>query len=204
MKTVKARVDGLADRVKIGRERALRAKNEGRSNDAIRELKKAKALEKQLTAARAALDTLERQQDMIEESVLQRELATALKSTTTSVKNKSRGLLAFAESAVDESVEVRDDVEDVAAVFEGMASTYDTGVDDDDLIEELNALTSETVGYVADEVGGSAEQSPAVEVSQVGLFPSVPGLSAHSKPARGQEKKSLLKNDSASVGVSSV
>jgi hypothetical protein len=106
---------------------------------------------------------------------------------------------------VDESVEVRDDVEDVAAVFEGMASTYDTGVDDDDLIEELNALTSETVGYVADEVGGSAEETPAVDVSPaVGLFPSVPGLSAHSKPARGQEKKSLLKNDSASVGVSSV
>lgn len=199
MKTVKARVESLADRVKIGRERALRAKTEGRTQDAIRELKKAKALEKQLTAARAALDTLERQQDMIEESVLQRELATALKSTTANVKAKSKGLLAFAESAVDESVEVRDDVEDVAAVFEGMASTYDTGVDDDDLIEELNALTSETVGYVADEVGGSAEESPAV-----GLFPSVPGLSAHSKPARGQEKKSLLKNDSASAGVSSV
>jgi len=205
MKTVKARVEGLADRVKIGRERALRAKTEGRTQDAIRELKKAKTLEKQLAAARAALDTLERQQDMIEESVLQRELATALKSTTTSVKNKSKGLLSLAESAVDESVEVRDDVDDVAAVFEGMVSTYDTGADDDDLLDELNALTSDTVGYVADEVGNSAQETPAVDVSPAtGLFPSVPGLVAHAKPARAQEKKSLLKNDSASVGMSGV
>ena len=201
MQTVKSRVESLSDRVKIGRERALRAKSEGRKEDALRELKKSKTLEKQLGAARAAFDTLERQQDMIAESTLQRELATALKSTSAGVKAKSKGLLSLAERAVDESVEVRDDVEDVAAVFDGMTSAYDTGSNDDDaLMAELDELTSETVGY-ASASGAIIPVEVDFDANNVDLFPSVPNGSVSQKVSRGQEKKALLRADSAALGV---
>lgn len=194
---VQLRVESLSDRVKICRERALRSKNDGKREEALRELKKAKTLEKQLGAARAALDTLERQQDIMAESTLQRELATALKSTTAGVKANSKGLLAMAEQAIDNSIEVRDDVEDVAAVFEGI-TPYESVIDENELLEELDDLTSESVGYtsepavvVASEVAKPAEPAKTEQVSG-DLFPSVPGVLALPKPVRGNERASLL------------
>lgn len=199
MSTVSSRVDSLSDRVKIGRERALRAKTEGRKEEAVRELKKSKVLEKQLLAARAALDTLERQQDMIAESALQRELATALQSTTAGVKGKNKGLLSLAESAIDGAVEVRDEVEDIAAVFEGMAPAYEAGVDDDELLAELDDLTQDTVGFAVEEPRRSPEAAET-ETAFADIFPSVPGT----KPSRSQEKKALLKGEQSSSAVAGV
>lgn len=196
MQTVQMRVESLFDRVKIGRERALMAKQQGRQEEAVRELRKSKAIEKQLAAARMALDTLERQQDMIAETTLQRELATALKSTTEGVKAKNKGLLSLAESAVDQSVEVRDDVEDVAAVFEGMVPAYDTGVDDDDLLAELNELVGEA----------QAQQATAAPVASSGIdieaFPSAPRAEVATPSGEGrrkQERRALLSDDGASA-----
>ena len=139
--TVQARVESLSDRVKLQRERAVLANQKGKREEALRELKKAKAVEKQLSAAKLALDTLERQQDMLAESSLQHELATALKSTTAKVKAKNKGLLSLAERAVDDSAEAKDEVEDIAAVFEGIAPSYD--FDDDELLTELDALAAD-------------------------------------------------------------
>ena len=209
MQTVQLRVDSLSDRVKIGRERALIARQQGRQEEAVRELRKSKAIEKQLAAARMALDTLERQQDMIAETTLQRELATALKSTTAGVKAKNKGLLSLAESAIDESVEVRDDVEDVAAVFEGMVPAYDTGVDEDDLLAELNDLVGEAQAQQATSVAAAREDTAApvafvapVASSGIGIdsFPSAP-LTEVSTPSytgqRKQERRALLSDDGA-------
>lgn len=203
MHTVQTRIVSLTDRVKIGRERAMTAKSEGRTEEAIRELKKAKAVEKQLNAARMALDTLERQQDALAESTLHRELATALKSTTEGVKAKNKGLLSMAESAVDGSTEIRDDIEDIAAVFEGMAPAYDTGADEDDLLAELDDMMSDSIPKLQD-----PEPQRNVSVQQeTGLqpdsFPSVPGAQSASTntTSRKQEKRALLKHDSASCST---
>jgi hypothetical protein len=202
MHTVQARVQSLTDRVKIGRERALTAKQEGRNEDAVRELKKAKAVEKQLNAARLALDTLERQQDVLAESTLHRELATALKSTTAGVKAKNKGLLAMAESAVDESVEIRDDVEDIAAVFENMAPAYDTGADEDELLAELESMITDTTALNTVEPESRTSTKDTGEELKADSFPSVPGSSASSgKSPRVQEKKALLKHDSAATSA---
>lgn len=192
IQTVQLRVESLADRLKIGRERALMARQAGKQEQAVREMRKSKAVEKQLAAARVALDTLERQQDLIAETTLQRELATALKSTTTSVKTKSKGLLSLAEAAIDESMEVHDDAEDVAAVFEGMAPAYDTGADDADLLAELDELVGTT-----HELAIPTTVVPAHAGIGVELFPSAP----HQAPRTYKEQKSLLSDDSARSGT---
>lgn len=190
MQTVQLRVESLSDRVKIGRERALMARKAGKQEEAVRELRKSKAVEKQLGAARLALDTLERQEDLIAQTTLQRELATALKSTTADVKSKSKGLLSLAESAIDESVEVRDDADDVAAVFEGIAPAYETGMDDGELLAELDELVGTTVALPT----AVPEPTSATSGSGVELFPAAPQrVPAKSPP----ERTALLSDDSA-------
>lgn len=204
MQTVQLRVDSLSDRVKIGRERALVARQNGRQEEAIRELRKTKAIEKQLAAARMALDTLERQQDMIAETTLQHELATALKSTTAGVKAKNKGLLTLAESAVDESVEVRDDVEDVATIFENMVPAY-AGADEDELLAELDDLIG--VSHAQTTTVAVACEDTAAPVASVAsgvgieAFPSVPRVDAStpSMGQRNQERRALLSGDASSA-----
>lgn len=171
LKTVEERVQALTDRVKLGRERAMLAKKNGKNEEAVRELRKTKAVEKQLGVARAAADALEQQQSMIEESNLQRELTAALKSTTAGLKTKSKGLLSMAEKAIDASVEVRDDVEDVAAVFEQIVPTYD-GADDDELLSELEAMVDDGGGPPPAEAA-VADFEP-VKTVEIGRYPAAP------------------------------
>ena len=151
----------------------------------MRELKKAKATDKQILMAQQALDTLEQQSDLLSESVLQREMATALASTNQTVKSKTKGLLPATEKAVDESQELRDAAEDVAAVFEGLQPTYD--VDNDELLEELNQLVddarsdqSTVAAPVAAPAAASssaallADRQAALEEVSLADFPSAP------------------------------
>lgn len=142
LQTVSARLDELRDRAKIQRERVMYLSNEGKKTEALRELKKAKATDKQVAVAQQALDTLERQNDLLSESVLQKELATALASTNQTVRGKTKGLLVASEKAVDQSQELRDAADDVAAVFEGLAPSHDS--DDDELLAELSQLINDT------------------------------------------------------------
>lgn len=204
MAAVQARVDSLSDRVKLARERALALRQAGKQQEALRELKKSKGTEKQLAAARMALDTLERQQDMIAESTLQRELATALKSTTEGVKKKSKGLLTLAETAIDDATEARDDVEDIAAVFEGMQPAYGDG-DDDELMEELDAMMEEEEGTAAAVASATAASSTAASATRADSVPAEAVAAAFELPSvpstRKQEKRALLAEDSAVAAV---
>ena len=185
MEAVAERVQGLKDRVDIGRERALAARRAGKQEDALRELKKSKAVEKQLAVAQTALDTLERQQDLLAESALQRELATALNSTTQSVKAKGKGLLTLAEKAIDESVEAADDVQDVAAVFENLGPTYEG--DDEELLKELETMLDAGSPPAPEAVAVAPVEAEEVEV-HAEAFPTAPTK----KPVRGEERQSLL------------
>lgn len=178
MKSVQQRLDSLVERQNNSRRRALALKNAGKQDEAIRELKKSKAIEKQIVVTNAAMDALERQEAALAQSSLQRELAAALTSTNQEVKKKQRGLLGFAESAVEESTELHDDAEDIGAVFEGLVASADTGVDDDELLAELDAM----VGEVAPAAAATAVPPPPLAASVAAAiaaeFPSVPRVDA--------------------------
>lgn len=135
---VEQRLESVRDRAAMQRQRAVALSQAGKKAEALRELKKAKATDRQILAAQQALDALEQQSDLLSQSMLQRDLASALASTNSEVKSKTRGLLEKAEKATDESQELRDAAEDVAAVFEGLAPTHDN--DEDELLEELEEL----------------------------------------------------------------
>ena len=141
MQAVAIRLESLQDRAKLQRHRAISLSQKGKREEALRELKKAKGTDKQILTVQQALDALERQSDLLSESLLQREMATALASTNQTVKAKTKGLLPASEKAIDESIELRDAAEDVAAVFEGLAPTYEH--DEDELIDELDQLVGE-------------------------------------------------------------
>lgn len=202
MCAVQSRVDSLSDRVKIGRERAIGLRQAGKQQEALRELKKSKGTEKQLAAARMALDTLEKQQDMIAQSMLQRELATALKSTTEGVKKNSKGLLTFAETAIDDAIEARDDVDDISAVFEGMQPAYGDA-DDDELLDELDLMMEEEEGGAAATTIATPPSTAAIAAPKVDAVPVAAVAAAFELPSvpstRKQEKRALLAEDSAAA-----
>jgi len=141
MQAVATRLESLQDRAKLQRQRAISLSQVGKREEALRELKKARGTDKQILTVQQALDALERQSDLLSESLLQREMTMALASTNQTVRAKTKGLLPASEKAIDESIELRDAAEDVAAVFEGLAPTYDH--DEDELLDELDQLVGE-------------------------------------------------------------
>jgi len=178
---VDARVRGLRERVGLARERAMQANRAGRKEEAVRELRRSKATEKQLASARLALETLERQTDMLAEACLQKELTQVLGSSTASVKKKSKGLVERAEKAVDDVAEARDDVADISSAFEGLVPMAD---DDDDLVAELEEMMGEsTLPAVA---AAPVATAPMVAMDVPKAFPSVP---------KNESKRALLAVD---------
>jgi hypothetical protein len=146
MEAVQARLEGLSDRLKMAKQKAMAASKAGKKTEALREMKKVKAAQKQFDTAQAALEALERQADALAQTSLQKELATALASTNKQMKQKSKGLLSFAEQTIDDAIEVADEAEDVAQVFEGLMPGGSTAYDDDDLRGELDAMIEEEEG----------------------------------------------------------
>ena len=94
-----------------------------------------------------------------------------------SLKGKNKGLLERAEEAIDESVELKDTVEDVAAVFEGISATFETNIDEAELLEELDEM-----------VGASTEASEPKAAASIPItaYPNAP------RGAVKQEKIALL------------
>jgi flagellin-like hook-associated protein FlgL len=86
------------------------------------------------------MDALEAQSDMLEQTALQRQVASALGETAKTIK-KEKGLLNQAESAVDSASEMRDLHEDISQVMAGLGDTWNTEFDEDALFEELNEMT---------------------------------------------------------------
>ena len=179
--TVSIRIEMLQDRAKLQREKAVSLSKAGRKQDALRELRKAKSTDRQVLTTRDAFETLERQQDLLNESVLQKELATALASTNEVVKSKTKGLLPLSEKVVDQSQELRDATDDVAAVFEGLHPTYDN--DDDALLEELDDLLQDSEAeppYVAEKAMTHSTTRPAA--TSIFDFPEAPNTAVSVSP----------------------
>lgn len=140
--TMRGRVQQLEARAVEARECAQRAMREGNKASAVRELRKAKMISKQALSTQSALDAVEAQSDMLEQTALQREVASALGATAKSLK-KDKGLLSKAEDAVDAASEMRDLHEDLSTVMAGLGDATASGLDDDDLMVELQEMMTE-------------------------------------------------------------
>ena len=171
------------------RSKAKALMGQGKKAEAMAALKRAKGLEKQAQVAASTHAAIEQQKDFLESSALQREVATALSASVAATKKKTKGLLEKAESAVDDSAELRDAVEDISEVMGGL-NTGDQ-YDEEDLMEELELLAQE--GEAASEpTAAEAEVEPQAIV--VGIDPS---LFPKAPRRRVEAKQKLLEADSA-------
>ena len=165
---------------------------QGKKQEAMGALKRAKALEKQAEVAASTHAAIEQQKDMLESSALQREVATALSASIATTKKKTRGLLEKAERAVDGSVELRDAADEISEVMGGL-NTNDQ-FDEDDLMEELELMQREAEEEATpeDSVAANAEVEPQAIVVGIdpALYPSAP-------KSKREAKQKLLAADSA-------
>ena len=182
-------VEQLAALPQVARQKAVALREAGKNSEAIAALKRAKAVEKQLSAAQATHAALEQQVDLLESAELQREVSDALSASASSVKKKSKGLLSKTENAVDEASELRDLAEDVTVALGGLATHPDE--DDDELLAELDAMVADEAPAVAAPVAAPVTAPvaaapvtmPAAPVApvapSVAQFPSAPtGMAA--------------------------
>ena len=167
--SVRLHAETLATRASQAREKARDLALAGDRAAAVLALKRAKALEKQAEVAGSTQLALEHQIDVLEASHLQREVASALSASVGATKQKTRGLLAKAETAVEDSVEMKDLADEVSQVLGEMQPG--DAIDEDELNAELNELVN-SQRETAPTACASVE-APSVGTI-VGKFPSVP------------------------------
>lgn len=170
--TMESRNQQLEARAASEREEAKRLMGLGQKASAMRALKRAKATEKQLEANQCALLAVEQQVDLLAQAKMQKELASALATSSKGIKSQKK-LLKNAESAVDEAQDARDMAEDLGNVMAEFAQN-NGGTDDDDLLNELNAMMSEEpppppLGSVSEEdtASSSAIDTEATRLAEI-------------------------------------
>ena len=114
----------------------------GQKPSAIRMLKRAKATEKQLEANQASLMAVEQQVDLMAQAQMQKQVASALASSSKGMKAQKK-LLKNAESAVDEAQDARDMADDLGQVMAEFANNGNSHDDDDELMAELQQMMDE-------------------------------------------------------------
>lgn len=178
------------------RSKAKALMGQGKKQEAMLALKRAKALEKQAEVAASTHAAIEQQQEMLESSALQREIASALSASIATTKKKTRGLLEKAENAVDGSAELRDVAEEINEVMGGLAKTDD--YDEDDLMEELEKMQAEAGAEEVSETSTAAAAN--VEVEPQAIVVGIDASQYPSAPKRKSEmKQKLLEADSAAA-----
>ena len=187
--SMEAHAESLGERAAAARAKAKSLMDSGKKPEALAWLKKAKQAEAQHSNAVATHAALERQIDVLAESALQKEVATALSASVAVAKKKTAGLLSKTEDAVDSAIELKDFAEDVSSAFGGLQSD---NYDEDELLEELQAMQLEEE---IEEVIATPAPVVAVPVAvDPSAYPEAP------KAAKKLERKSLLSDDSAAVG----
>ena len=179
--------DQLYAKASASRAKAVTLLGQGKRQEAMVALKRSKALEQQAENASSTQAAIEQQKDMLESSALQREIASALSASIASTKKKTKGLLEKAETAVDDSAELRDAVDDISEVMGGLAKSDD--YDEEELMEELESLAQ-----AADAKEVSQEVAMASNAIVVGIDPAL----YPKAPSRKREsRQKLLAADSA-------
>ena len=87
---MRARIDQLEQRVAEGKVEAAKLMKAGQKAQALRALKKAKAVEVQVEANQSSLMAVEQQVDLLAQAAMQKTLASALATTSKSIKRTPR------------------------------------------------------------------------------------------------------------------
>lgn len=153
---------------------------QGKKPEAMAALKRAKALEKQAEVAASTHAAIEQQKDMLESSLVQREVATALSASIATTKRKTKGLLEKAERAVDGSAELKDAADEISEVMGGLATNDQ--YDEDDLLEELELMQREAASDASPEAAKAEVEPQAIVVGiDPALYPEAPRGAAEAK-----------------------
>lgn len=142
---MRARIAQLEERARDQRQMALVAQKAGQKAVALRELKKAKAVEAQVEANQASVMAVEQQVDMLAQAAMQKTLANALATTSKSMKKDAKAL-GKAEAAIDDAQEARDMASDLNQVMADFAGNSTEGLDEDELFLELESMVAEASG----------------------------------------------------------
>lgn len=171
--SVATHVEQLEEKASLARARAAQLMGEGNKQGAMMALKKAKAVEKQLETATATHAALESQVDVLAQSELQKQVASALSASVASTKKKTKGLLSKAETAVDEAIELKDFAEDVTAALGGLQAD---AFDEDELMAELEEMAAPAPAIATKKVTFHEEEAKPAAAAGVGAerFPQAP------------------------------
>jgi hypothetical protein len=163
---MQSRIQDLECRAASERAEAKRLMGLGNKSSAMRALKRAKATEKQLEANQASLLAVEQQVDLMAQAQMQKQIASALASSSKGMKAQKK-LLKSAENAVDDASEARDMAEDLGQVMADFASNGND--DDDDLFEELQQMMEEPPTKPPEQALQpiSEEEAKQMEISQL-------------------------------------
>jgi len=189
--SVGAHADQLGERALAARAKAQELFAANKRPEAMAAMRRAKALEKQLETATATHAALERQVDVLAESALQKEVASALSASVASTKKKTKGLMSKAEDAVDGATELKDFAEDIAQTL-GTLQT-DT-FDDDELLQELEAM--QTNGE--DAVPSAERAASTAPTAPVAIAVAVDPRHYPKVPSKSIEKRKLLDDQDGS------
>jgi hypothetical protein len=137
MEGLRQRISVLETRISECRSSASESMKNNNKTAAMRELKRSKTLEKQLSSIQNVLDSMEAQSDLLEQTALQKQVASALGSSAKTLQ-KEKKILSSAESAVDQAAELRDLSHDLTDVLAGLEAPVD--YDDDELLAELQGM----------------------------------------------------------------
>lgn len=137
---LKSRLLQLESRAASEREEAKTAMKIGQKASALRMLKRAKMTDKQVEAAQQSLLAIEQQVDLMAQAAMQKEIASALATSSKGFKANKK-MVQNAEAAVDDAQEARDMAEDLSNALSELGG-QDTA-DDDELLEELRAMAND-------------------------------------------------------------
>ena len=188
---MQARIEQLDQRSKSYRMLALKTAQSAKGasvgsakQEALRLLKKAKAVEVQIASSRTALDAVDQQIDLMEQAVMQRQLTSALTATSKEIKVDPNAV-SKVEDAMDAAIEARDVTADISAAMREFSRTATTEeADDDDLLAELQSMMGDAPD-VRSRADAGAEEVPDMPRVPVEEDSSANGVE---KRAKGKQK----------------
>lgn len=210
---MRSRVAALEERAASERQQAVSLMKAGQKLTAKRALLKAKATEKQVEANQASLMAVEQQVDLLAQAAMQKQLTSALASTSKTMKKDAKAL-GRAEAAIDDATDARDMASDLNQVMAEFANGGNGDVDDDELLSELQSMVEEEpppppAAVSAEAAAASAAASAAAKAAEIAALEgriaewddaeavrqrlaSVPGTASKAAKAAKREEKAVL------------
>ncbi|MGZ0213617.1 MAG: Snf7 family protein [Actinomycetales bacterium] len=163
---MRARIAQLEERAVDQRKVASNLMKAGQKPQALRELKKAKAVEAQVEANQASLMAVEQQVDMLAQAAMQKTLASALATTSKSMKKDAKAL-GKAETAIEDAQEARDMATDLNQVMADFAGNGTGDVDEDELLAELEGMAAEDAEPPPPADAAATERARLAEIAEL-------------------------------------